>query len=77
MFLKIEDTYQKIQKYFSFLPNSPFSKIGLSGIATNKRNAEAKNLIDDKNIKKIFEFYIKNHNIIQDNQDIEFSYNLG
>jgi len=70
MFLKIEEIYQIIQKYFSFLPNSPASKIGLSEIANRKRNEEAKNLIEDEDIKKTFEFYIENHKNIQDNQNI-------
>ena len=70
MFLKIERIYLTIQKYFPFLPKSPASKIGLSEIANVKRNNETKNLIEDEDIKKTFEFYIENHKDIQDNQGI-------
>lgn len=70
MFLKIERIYLVIQKCFPFLPNSPASKIGLSDAINKKRSEEAKNLIEDEDIKKTFEFYIKNHKNIEDNQGI-------
>ena len=54
MFLKIERIYLVIQKYFPFLPNSPASKIGLSDAINKKRSEEAKNLIEDEDIKKTF-----------------------
>ena len=65
MFLKIERIYITIQKYFPFLPNSPASKIGLSEVVNKKRSEEAKNLIEDEDIKKTFEFYIENHKNIR------------
>ena len=70
MFLKTERIYLVIQKYFPFLPNSPASKIGLGEAVNKKRSEEAKNLIEDEDIKKTFEFYIENHKNIQDNQGI-------
>tara|TARA_B100000378_G_C18000220_1_gene396952 strand:- start:91 stop:921 length:831 start_codon:yes stop_codon:yes gene_type:complete len=70
MFLKIGGIYLTIQKYFPFLPNSPASKIGLSEVVNKKRSKEVKNLIEDEDIKKTFEFYIENHKDIQDNQGI-------
>jgi len=70
MFLKIEKIYQKFNSRLKFLPNSPATKLKLNKIMGKMRNTEVTNLIEDQDIKKIFEFYLENHSDIQDNQGI-------
>ena len=61
MFLKIEKIYQKFNSRLKFLPNSPATKLKLNKIMGKMRNTEVTNLIEDQDIKKIFEFYLENH----------------
>ncbi len=69
MLLKIANLYQKIIKnYLTFLPNSPATKLGLD--LSKKINTDIVNLITEPNIKKAINFYIENHEDIQDLQGI-------
>lgn len=69
MFLKIANLYQKIVKnYLTFLPHSPATKLGLN--LFQKISADVMKLINEPDIKKVINFYIKNHEDIQDTQGI-------
>jgi len=69
VFLKIENLYQKIVKnYLTFLPNSPATKLGLN--LFQKISVDVMKLINEPDIKKAINFYIKNHEDIQDTQGI-------
>ena len=69
MFLKIANLYQKIVKnYLTFLPNSPATKLGLN--LFQKISVDVMKLINEPDIKKAINFYIKNHEDIQDTQGI-------
>ena len=69
MFLKIANLYQKITKnYLTFLPHSPATKLGLN--LFQKISADVVKLINEPDIKKAINFYIKNHEDIQDTQGI-------
>ena len=69
MFLKIANLYQKIVKnYLTFLPHSPATKLGLN--LFQKISADVMKLINEPDIKKVINFYIKNHDDIQDTQGI-------
>ena len=69
MFLKIANLYQKIVKnYLTFLPHSPATKLGLN--LFQKISADVMKLINEPDIKKAINFYIKNHEDIQDTQGI-------
>ena len=69
MFLKIANLYQKIVKnYLTFLPNSPATKLGLN--LFQKISVDVMKLINEPDIKKVINFYIKNHDDIQDTQGI-------
>ena len=69
MFLKIANLYQKIVKnYLTFLPHSPATKLGLN--LFQKISADVMKLINEPDIKKVTNFYIKNHEDIQDTQGI-------
>jgi len=69
VFLKIANLYQKIVKnYLTFLPHSPATKLGLN--LFQKISADVMKLINEPDIKKVINFYIKNHDDIQDTQGI-------
>ena len=69
MFLKIANLYQKIVKnYLTFLPHSPATKLGLN--LFQKISTDVMKLINEPDIKKVSNFYIKNHDDIQDTQGI-------
>ena len=69
MFLKIANLYQKIVKnYLTFLPHSPATKLGLD--LFQKISVDVMKLINEPDIKKAINFYIKNHEDIQDTQGI-------
>ena len=69
VFLKIANLYQKIVKnYLTFLPHSPATKLGLN--LFQKISADVMKLINEPDIKKAINFYIKNHENIQDTQGI-------
>ena len=69
MFLKIANLYQKIVKnYLTFLPHSPATKLGLN--LFQKISADVMKLINEPDIKKVTNFYIKNHEDIQDTKGI-------
>jgi len=69
VFLKIANLYQKIVKnYLTFLPHSPATKLGLN--LFQKISADVMKLINEPDIKKVINFYIKNHEDIQDTQGI-------
>jgi len=69
VFLKIANLYQKIVKnYLTFLPNSPATKLGLN--LFQKISVDVMKLINEPDIKKAINFYIKNHEDIQDTQGI-------
>ena len=69
VFLKIANLYQKIVKnYLTFLPHSPATKLGLN--LFQKISADVMKLINEPDIKKVTNFYIKNHEDIQDTQGI-------
>ena len=69
MFLKIANLYQKIVKnYLTFLPHSPATKLGLN--LFQKISTDVMKLINEPDIKKVINFYIKNHDDIQDTQGI-------
>ena len=69
VFLKIANLYQKIVKnYLTFLPHSPATKLGLN--LFQKISADVMKLINEPDIKKAINFYIENHEDIQDLQGI-------
>ena len=69
VFLKIANLYQKIVKnYLTFLPHSPATKLGLN--LFQKISVDVMKLINEPDIKKVINFYIKNHDDIQDTQGI-------
>ena len=69
VFLKIANLYQKIVKnYLTFLPHSPATKLGLN--LFQKISVDVMKLINEPDIKKAINFYIKNHEDIQDTQGI-------
>ena len=69
VFLKIANLYQKIVKnYLTFLPHSPATKLGLN--LFQKISTDVMKLINEPDIKKVINFYIKNHEDIQDTQGI-------
>ena len=69
VFLKIANLYQKIIKnYLTFLPHSPATKLGLN--LFQKISTDVIKLINEPDIKKVSNFYIKNHDDIQDTQGI-------
>ena len=69
VFLKIANLYQKIVKnYLTFLPNSPAAKLGLN--LFKKVSMDVVKLISEPDIKKVINFYIENHEDIQDLQGI-------
>ena len=69
MLLKIANLYQKIVKnYLTFLPNSPAAKLGLN--LFKKVSMDVVKLISEPDIKKAINFYIENHEDIQDLQGI-------
>ena len=69
MFLKIANLYQKIVKnYLTFLPNSPATKLGLN--LFQKISVDVMKLINEPDIKKVINFYIENHEDVQDGQGI-------
>ena len=69
VFLKIANLYQKIVKnYLTFLPHSPATKLGLN--LFQKISVDVMKLINEPDIKKVTNFYIKNHEDIQDTQGI-------
>ena len=77
MLLKIANLYQKIVKnYLTFLPNSPATKLGIkplnfmTGGLFKKISRDIVKLVTEPDIKKAINFYIENHENIQDGQGI-------